>query len=44
MPRQSKVELYAAIRRDHRAGESMRSLERKYGVTYRTVRKAVNSA
>ncbi|MFC8660806.1 IS21 family transposase [Streptomyces sp. NPDC057199] len=44
MPQMSKVELYAAIRRDHRAGESMRALERKYGVTYRTVRKAVNSA
>jgi hypothetical protein len=27
----SKVELYAAIRRDHRAGLSMRALERKYG-------------
>ncbi|MEW9522220.1 IS21 family transposase, partial [Streptomyces tubercidicus] len=44
MPRMSKVELYAAIRRDHRAGTSMRALERKYGATYRTVRKAVNSA
>ncbi|MDX3078613.1 hypothetical protein [Streptomyces sp. MI02-7b] len=44
MPQMSKVELYAAIRRDHRAGTSMRALERKYGVTYRTVRKAVNSA
>ncbi|MFB7763287.1 hypothetical protein [Streptomyces xiamenensis] len=36
----SKVELYAAIRRDHRAGESMRELE--HGVTWRTVRKAVD--
>ncbi|MFG2586535.1 IS21 family transposase [Streptomyces malaysiensis] len=40
----SKVELYAAIRRDHRGGMSMRELERKYGVTWRTVRKALDSA
>ncbi|WP_199822526.1 IS21 family transposase [Streptomyces sp. WMMB 322] len=40
----SKVELYAAIRRDHRDGLSIRALERKYCVTWRTVRKAVNSA
>ncbi|WKK23959.1 hypothetical protein QZH56_35650 [Streptomyces olivoreticuli] len=39
----SKVELYAAIRRDHRAGLSGRALERKYGVTWRTVRKALDS-
>ncbi|WP_329347250.1 hypothetical protein OG226_00485 [Streptomyces sp. NBC_01261] len=39
----SKVELYAAIRRDHRAGLSMRALERKYGVTWRTIRKALDS-
>lgn len=44
MPQTSKAELYAAIRRDHRAGTSMRAMERKYGVTYRPVRKAVNSA
>ncbi|QUH06041.1 IS21 family transposase [Saccharopolyspora erythraea] len=40
----SKVELYAAIRRDHRAGMSMRALQRAYGVTWRTVRKAVDAA
>ena len=39
----SKVELYAAIRRDHRAGLSMRALERKYGVTWRTIRRALGS-
>jgi hypothetical protein len=34
MPHMSTVELYAAIRRDHRVdGLSMRALERKYGVT-----------
>lgn len=43
-PRQSKVELYAAIRRDSRAGMSGRGLERKYNVSYRTVRAALNSA
>jgi integrase len=32
LPRQSKVELYAAIRRDSRAGMSGRALEHKYGV------------
>ncbi|WP_171072594.1 IS21 family transposase [Streptomyces sp. DASNCL29] len=40
----SKVELYAVIRRDHRAGMTMRELERKYNVAWRTVRKALNSA
>ncbi|WP_329453884.1 hypothetical protein [Streptomyces sp. NBC_01497] len=44
MPRMSKVELYAAIRRDHRDGMSMRELERKHGVTWRTVRKALDSS
>lgn len=44
MPRMSKVELYAAIRRDHRGGMSMRELERKHGVTWRTVRKALDSS
>ncbi|MFE7216599.1 hypothetical protein ACFU93_43620 [Streptomyces sp. NPDC057611] len=43
MPRMSKVKLYAAIRRDHRGGMSMRELERKHGVTWRTVRKALDS-
>ena len=36
MPPVSKVELYAAIRRDARAGMSGRALERKYGVCPRT--------
>ncbi|WP_167549327.1 IS21 family transposase [Streptomyces griseochromogenes] len=40
----SKVELYAAIRRDHRAGMTMRELERKHNVAWRTVRKALDSA
>ena len=40
----SKVELYATIRRDHRAGLTMRELERKPNVTWRTVRKALDSA
>jgi hypothetical protein len=29
----SEADLYAAIRRDHRAGMSMRAPQRKYGVT-----------
>lgn len=44
MPAMSKVELYGAIRRDHRGGMSMRELERKHGVTWRTVRKALDSS
>lgn len=44
MPRMPKAELYAAIRRDHRGGMSMRELERKHGVTWRTVRKASDSS
>lgn len=44
MPQMSKVELYAAIRRDHRVGMTMRELERKYNVAWRTVRKALDSA
>ena len=43
MPQMSKVELYAAIRRDHRAGMKMRELERKHNVSWRTVKKAVDS-
>ncbi|MBY8345804.1 IS21 family transposase [Streptomyces spinosirectus] len=39
----SKVELYAAIRRDHRGGMTMREIERKYNVSWRTVRRAVDS-
>lgn len=44
MPR-SKVELFAAIRRDSRIeGLSVRGLARKYGVHRRTVREALSSA
>jgi len=44
MPPTSKVELYAAIRRDARSGMSGRGLERKYNVGRRTVIKALASA
>lgn len=40
----SKVELYAAIRRDARAGMSGRAMEKKYRVGRRTIVKAVSSA
>lgn len=43
MLRMSKVELYAAIRRDHRDGMSMRELERKHGVTWRTMQELDSS-
>jgi hypothetical protein len=36
----SKVDLYAAIRRDAKAGLSSRALQRKYGVGFLTVQKA----
>jgi transposase len=39
----SKVELYAAIRRDSRAGLASRALQRKYGVGFRTIEKALAS-
>ena len=39
----SKVDLYAAIRRDSRAGLSSRALQRKYGVGFRTMEKALTS-
>ncbi|MCX4808903.1 hypothetical protein OG594_46475 [Streptomyces sp. NBC_01214] len=42
MPQMSKVELYTAIRRDHRGGMKIREIERKYNVSWRTVRKAVD--
>ncbi|MGF6882804.1 hypothetical protein ABIA39_001746 [Nocardia sp. GAS34] len=42
--RASKVELYAAIRRDSRAGMSGRELQGKYNVGYRTVAAASGSA
>lgn len=40
----SKVDLYAAIRRDAKAGASLQALMRKYGVGYETVQKALISA
>ncbi|WP_026178597.1 hypothetical protein [Streptomyces hokutonensis] len=44
-PGQSKVELYAAPRRDSRDGMSNQALQCKYGVTWGTVNKAaLNSA
>lgn len=42
MPQMSKVELYAAIRREYRGGMKIREIERKYNVSWRTVRKAVD--
>ena len=39
----SRVDLYAAIRRDARASASNRALQRKYGVGYRTVVAALSS-
>lgn len=44
MPPMSKVDLFAAIRQDSRAGLSVRGLARKYQVNRRTVRSALNSA
>ncbi|MFF4779042.1 hypothetical protein ACFY05_40090 [Microtetraspora fusca] len=44
MSRQSKTELYAALRRDVRAGLSIRAVMRKHGVSHPTVRKALESA
>jgi transposase len=44
MPPVSKTDLYAAIRRDARAGMSGRAIERKYQVGRRTVAKALASA
>jgi transposase len=44
MPPMSKVDLFAAIRRDSRAGLSVRGLARKYQVSRRTVRSALSSA
>jgi hypothetical protein len=42
--RTSRVDLYAAIRRDAKAGLSKRALQRKHGVGYRTVAAALESA
>jgi transposase len=39
---QPKVDLYAAIRRDHQGGMSQRALQRKHNVTWRTVRRALD--
>lgn len=39
---QSKVALYAAIRRDHLLGLSQRSLQRTHNVSWRTVRRALD--
>ncbi|MFF2147493.1 hypothetical protein [Kitasatospora sp. NPDC058190] len=44
MPQMPKVELYAAIRRDHRDDMKLREIARKYNVSWRTIRKAVDSA
>jgi transposase len=44
MPVASRVELFAAIRRDARAGMSGRAIERKHGVGCRTVAQALGSA
>ena len=40
----ARVELYAAIRRDARAGVSSREIQRKHGVGWRTVQAAIASA
>ncbi len=40
----SRVELFAAIRRDAREGVSGRKIQRKHGVSYRTVQQALTSA
>jgi transposase len=39
----SKVELYAAIRRDARSGMASRALQHKHGVGFRTVQRALAS-
>ncbi|MFD9377846.1 hypothetical protein ACFWBH_20250 [Streptomyces sp. NPDC059999] len=43
MQQMSKVELYAAIRRDHRDGMKLWEIERKCNVSWQTIRKAVDS-
>lgn len=43
-PSGSKVELYAAIRRDARAGKSARAIQREYRVSWTTVQRALGSA
>lgn len=44
MPAMSRVELFAAIRRDSHAGKSGRAIEHEYGVGRATVRQALASA
>ncbi len=44
MVARSRVELFEAIRRDHRRGVSIRGLSERYGVHRRTVRQAIDSA
>jgi transposase len=44
MPRMSKIELFAAIRRDSREGVSGRTLALRYGVSRNTVAEALASA
>lgn len=44
MAPKSRVELYAAIRRDCRAGMTKRAVMRKYGVGHPTVQNALESA
>ena len=44
MPLMSKVDLFAAIRRDSRAGMSVRAMASKHQVSRRTVRAALASA
>jgi hypothetical protein len=44
MPPMSKIELYAAIRRDARVGMAKRAIQRKHGVGFLTVQKALTSA
>jgi transposase len=44
MPRESKVELYVAIRRDSRAGLSIREIARKHRVGNHTIAAALKSA
>lgn len=41
---ESRIELFAAIRRDARQGLSNRALQRRYHVSYRTVQAAMDSA
>lgn len=44
VPEKSKVELYAAIRRDAQRGLSKREIARSYNVGYSTIAKAMDSA